>query len=127
MAFVVEFYYPDPHVAQRVDAELVSQMVALNLRMRINAASATTDFLQEQLALSTDPATKASIQSKLEQAQSAASHMRWEVFRVEKAASLPTRPDGWGRAEFGVVGALAGLVAGLIAAAVLGSRRPAIS
>jgi uncharacterized protein involved in exopolysaccharide biosynthesis len=123
MAFVVEFYYPDPHVAQRVDAELVSQMVALNLRAAINKASATSDFLQQQLALATDPATE----SKLEQAQAAASHMRWEVFRVEKAASLPTRPDGWGRAEFGVVGALGGLVAGLIAAAVLGSRRPAIS
>jgi hypothetical protein len=96
MAFVVEFYYPDPHVAQRVDAELVSQMVALNVRIRI------------------------------EQAQANASHV-WEVFRVVKTANLPKRPDGWGQAGFGVVGALGGLVAGMIAATALGSREPAVS
>jgi hypothetical protein len=125
MAFVVEFYYPDPHVAQRVDATLVAQMVALNLRMRINAASATTDFLQEQLALEKNPATRAHIQSDLQHAEAAASQMP-EVFRVEKAANLPTRPDGWGRAEFGVVGGLCGLLVGLAAAAALGRREPTV-
>jgi len=126
MAFVVEFYYPDPHVAQSVDAELVSQMVALNLRARVAAVRGTADFLKEQLALEKDPATKAHIQSDLQQAEAAAMHMP-EVFRVEKAANLPTRPDGWGHARFGVVGALGGLIAGLTAAAVFGSRRPAAS
>jgi hypothetical protein len=81
-AFVLEFYYPEPHVAQRVDAALVSEMVALNLRMRINAASATTEFLEEQLALAANPASKAQIQSKLAQSQEAASHVP-EVFRVD--------------------------------------------
>jgi uncharacterized protein involved in exopolysaccharide biosynthesis len=123
MAFVVEFSYPDAHVAQRVDEELVSQLVAENLSAAINNASATADFLKEQLAAASDPAIKARIQSQLLQAE-AASRFH-ETFRVLDPANLPKTPEGWGRAGFGVVGALGGLLAGLIAAAVVGRRSPA--
>jgi len=37
--FVVEFVYPDPRVAQRVDKELVSQLMALNLGTAIANSS----------------------------------------------------------------------------------------
>jgi hypothetical protein len=39
--FVVEFVYSDPQVAQRVDARLVSGLVAANLHERINNPSGT--------------------------------------------------------------------------------------
>jgi len=35
-AFVAQFIYPDPRVAQRVDRELVSELIAANLRTAIN-------------------------------------------------------------------------------------------
>jgi uncharacterized protein involved in exopolysaccharide biosynthesis len=126
MAFVVEFSHPDAHVAQRVDEELSSQLVDASLRSRIKLASSTTDFLQEELAAASDPAIKARIQSDLRQAEAAASHVHG-TFRVLNAANLPKTPEGLGRAAFGVVGALGGLIAGLIAAAVLGSRQRTIS
>jgi hypothetical protein len=37
--FVLQFNYPDPHVARQVDAELVSQLIAANLRFRVNSAA----------------------------------------------------------------------------------------
>jgi uncharacterized protein involved in exopolysaccharide biosynthesis len=126
MAFVVGFSHPDAHVAQRVDEELSSQLVEASLRSRIKLASSTTDFLQEELRAASDPAIKARIQSDLQQAEAAASHVHG-MFRVLNAANLPKTPEGLGRAAFGAVGALGGLIAGLIAAAVLGSRQRTIS
>jgi len=39
VAFVVQFIYPDPQVAQRVDKRLVSELMAANLRARLNDPS----------------------------------------------------------------------------------------
>jgi hypothetical protein len=38
-AFALQFSYPDPHVAQQVNTELVSKIVALHLRARMNRSS----------------------------------------------------------------------------------------
>jgi hypothetical protein len=37
--FILQFSYPDPHVAQRVDEELTSQFAVSNLRAAINNSS----------------------------------------------------------------------------------------
>lgn len=50
-----------------------------------------------------------------------------ENIMVMDAPTLPEKPNRLGRTGFGTVGALGGLVTGLIAAAVLGSRQRAIS
>jgi uncharacterized protein involved in exopolysaccharide biosynthesis len=92
--FVFQFAYPDPRVAQRVDQELVSQMVGENLRAAIANRSADS------------PRT---------------------TFIVRKPADLPMKPFLPNRGEFGVGGLLAGFVAGLISAALLGSRQHAAS
>jgi hypothetical protein len=121
-AFVVRFDYPDPQVAQRVDEELVSQLAAANLRAL--TAPETTGFLEEQLKGVKDPATKARIESQLRQSEDAAS--RWHgTLAVLDRASLPMRPVGMGRVAAEMIGLLAGLVSGMIAAALLGSRRDA--
>jgi hypothetical protein len=39
-AFTVEFEYPDPHIAQRVDAELLGLVVRETLQLRISSAAA---------------------------------------------------------------------------------------
>jgi hypothetical protein len=120
--FVFEFAYPDPHVAQRVDEELVSQFVGANLRARSAAAATTTDFLKDELAAASDDATKADIQAKLRQSKAveARSH---ETFTVLDRASLPKRPVGFGRMVSGIIGMMAGFISGLLAAAMFGARR----
>jgi uncharacterized protein involved in exopolysaccharide biosynthesis len=40
-AFAVQFRYPDPHVAQQVDRQLVSTLMMLQLRARMNRSSTT--------------------------------------------------------------------------------------
>jgi uncharacterized protein involved in exopolysaccharide biosynthesis len=42
-AFALQFSYPDPHAAQRVDAELVSAMMESHLRLSMNHSSTTPD------------------------------------------------------------------------------------
>lgn len=91
--FVIDFSYPDPHIAQQVDASLVSLFVQSNLRRRIT--SAPDDGPRQ----------------------------RGEVFMVMDAASLPQKPTFPKRSLFGVGGLLAGLVAGLTLAAFLRSGR----
>jgi hypothetical protein len=117
-AFVVQFDYADPRLAQWVEGELASRFIEMNLRMRVQAQE-TTDFLASQLAAASDPTTKAEIQSKLRQSE-AVSDVR-ETFRVLRNASLP-KPVGLGRTEFGMAGMLAGFVVGLLAAAIFGAR-----
>ena len=121
--FILEFVYPDPHVAQRVDGELVSGLVSMNLRIRI-AGAATSDFLKDELLAARDPATKTRMQSQLLQSEAVSSQFP-KTFRVLNAASLPNRPTGLGRIELGMIGLLAGLVGGMIAAAIFGSHRRA--
>lgn len=52
--FLVQFVYADPHVAQRVDRDLVPAFTAANLRQRINSPSGValprTTFAVEQTA-----------------------------------------------------------------------------
>jgi uncharacterized protein involved in exopolysaccharide biosynthesis len=119
--FVLEFTYPDPHIAQKVDAELVSRFVAANLQARQTASAETTDFLENELAAANDPAIKSRIQSQLLQAQ--AGPQFHETFRVLNAASLPQRPDGLSRIKSTALGLLVGLAAGLGAAALTDWRR----
>jgi hypothetical protein len=118
---VLEFSYPDPHVAQRVDAELVSGFVGRNLRIR-SASAATTDFLKDELRAAEDPAIKTRIQSQLNQAESSEFQLH-ETFRVLNPASLPQSPFFPKRGLFGVGGLFVGLVGGLIVAAIAGWRR----
>jgi hypothetical protein len=42
-AVALQFSYPDPHIAQRVDMELVSTIVALTLRARMSRSPTTPD------------------------------------------------------------------------------------
>jgi uncharacterized protein involved in exopolysaccharide biosynthesis len=94
-AFALQFSYPDPRTAQRVDAELVSAMVASQLRLRMNHSSTTPD--------------------------------RYEIFRVEHAASLPAAPS-FPKQDVLAEGALfAGIVGGLILAAVLRRQRETVT
>jgi uncharacterized protein involved in exopolysaccharide biosynthesis len=117
-SFVVRFDYPDPQVAQRVDEELVSQLVAANLRA--TRSLATTDFLKDQLAAIQDSAVRSRIQSKLRQSEAAASKWHGTLTVVDRA-SLPKRPVGLGRVAEGMIGLLAGLVSGMIAAGLMSS------
>jgi hypothetical protein len=90
-AYALDFTYPDPHVAQRVDEELTSRFMALNVNAAIKSLSAG----------SRPP----------------------EIYAVENSAGLPQRSSYPRRNEFGALGLLAGLVGGLVVAAIAGWRR----
>lgn len=123
-AFVVQFDYADPRLAQTADEELTSQLVSANLRAM--SAAATADFLRDQLSMAYDPVTKQHIRAKLQQSEAIVS--LWHgTFAVLNRASFPKKPLGLGRMASGIIGLLAGLVDGMIAAAMFGSRRRLIS
>jgi hypothetical protein len=84
--FVINFSYPEPHIAQQVDADLVSLFTAANLRRRI--ASASEDGPRK----------------------------RDVTFLVMDASTLPQKPGFPKRSLFGAGGLLAGLAAGLMLA-----------
>jgi len=76
-AFHVRFTHESPEIAARVTQELGSLFVDQNSRDRIQLASATNDFLEEQLA---------EARAKLETQE-----QRLEVFRQRHGKSLPTQ------------------------------------
>jgi hypothetical protein len=121
--FILEFAYPDPHIAQRVDQQLAARFLAANVRAR--NASATSDFLKEQLAVTSDPMTHARIQSQLNQVEHVASHLS-QTFQVVKEARLPSKPGGLTRIALAMIGMVGGLVGGIVLAAVVGWRRKVI-
>lgn len=118
-AFEFDFVYPDAQVAQRVDDELVSSLMASNLRVR-SAGAGTIDSLKDQLGAAQDPVFKARLQSQLGQAESLQLH---ESFRVINPANLPKSPAFPKPGLFGAGGLFVGLVGGLIVAAICGWRR----
>ena len=119
-AFTIAFTYPDPHVAQRVDAELTSGLMTLNTRAE--AAYVTREYLKYQAAAAKDPATKAVMERKLRQAVAAPSYLPVPL-RVLNVASLPKKPVFPKPGIFGVGGLMVGLVGGVVAAAGVGWRR----
>ncbi len=94
--FIVYFTYPDPHIAQQVDADLVSLFTQANLRRRI--ASASGDGPRQP----------------------------GETFSVLDAPNLPQKPSFPKRGLYGATGLLAGLAAGLMLTFVirLWQRKP---
>jgi hypothetical protein len=96
-AFAIQFVYPDPHIAQQVDCELVSALTKANLRTHEIAAAMGHPLPPE-------------------------------VTAVMDAATLPQKPDGLSWNERYGVGALAGLIGGMVVAIVTcGRRRPAVA
>jgi uncharacterized protein involved in exopolysaccharide biosynthesis len=89
----VQFDYPDPHLAQQVEGALISHAVSSNLRLAMQRREAHPD-------------------------SSAGA-----VISIERAPSLPEKPDGLNRTELGAIVLLGGLVGGLVLAAAIGWRR----
>jgi hypothetical protein len=91
--FIVYFTYPDPHIAQQVDGDLVSLFAQANLRRRI--ASVSGDGPPQP----------------------------GETFSVLDAPNLPQKPSFPKRGLFGAGGLLVGLIGGVVVAAIMGWRR----
>lgn len=90
--FVVQFDYPDPHIAQQATADLLRRAFDANIRLVIQQAEVHRD-------------SDAGL-----------------VLTVEHQPSLPENPDGLNRIQMGAIGLSGGLICGLIVAAVLRSR-----
>ena len=83
-------------------------------------------FLEEEsLTYDYDPVTKQQFEKKLKQSEAIVSQWHGTSFTVVNRASLPKRPEGLGRAAEGMIGLVAGLVSGMIAAGLIGVVRPA--
>ena len=96
LAFLIQFDYPDAHIAQRVDGEL------------------TSSFLESALAARTHELAMQTI------APMPDSNLR---FSVLDPPSLPQAPAGPNRTRFAAVGLLSGILCGVMLAIIARMRR----
>jgi uncharacterized protein involved in exopolysaccharide biosynthesis len=115
--FVLEFNYPDAHVAQRVNNELVSY---LDYRVQQEIRS---DFLGSMLKL---PNNLNSAARKQLEKMTLEQHAPFDpATQMLHLAALPQGPSGLSRIQLGLIGLFGGLFCGLIVAAILRSRHGA--
>lgn len=96
----VQFDYTDPHVAQQVDLDLVNELLFGTPSHGFAWIGGANPVL----------------------------HSRDTFIAYQRSgASLPNKPNGPGRIELSIIGLLAGLLGGMITAAILGSHPSATS
>lgn len=91
----VQFVYPDPHVAQRVDAALVGQLFLGGGPLHWGYIGGPNPWGHSNEVLNA---------------------------YLRSGASLPRKPEGLGRVQLGAVGLLVGLFGGLILVSAVNSR-----
>ena len=96
----VQFDYTDPHVAQQVDLDLVNELLFCAPSHGFAWIGGANPFFRSRDSF---------------------------IAYQRSGASLPNKPNGPGRIELGIIGLLAGLTSGMIAAAILGSHPRATS
>jgi hypothetical protein len=140
--FVLEFDYPDPRMAQKVDDKLTGQMIVLVQNAEFSRFQETNGeqlqermkALQESLRLAKSSRETSDLWSEIRQTQVAqVVSMHYRPLTLEslnlRAANLPQRPDGLSRVQLNLVGLLGGLLCGisfatLVSAGKVRSIRP---